>query len=73
MFRPFFGPFLGTVVKNSKKEKVVPGIYLNFCSKVQKSECHYLSPSNAFSQKKEILEIETLGHLDEPVCWMDEP
>ena len=29
---PFFGPFLGTVVKNAKHKKVAPGIDLTFCS-----------------------------------------
>ena len=57
MFRPFFGPFLGTLVKKLKQEKVAPGIY------------HYLGPQNSISQKKETLEVETLNHIDEPV-WM---
>ena len=29
-FGLFFGPFLGTIVKNAKHEKVAPGIFLNF-------------------------------------------
>ena len=47
MFRPFFRPFLGTVVKNSKKEKVAPGIYLNSC--------------NTFNTKIEVVANEVLG------------
>ena len=34
MFRPFFGLFLGTVVNIFKKEKVAPGICLNFVFKL---------------------------------------
>ena len=32
-FRPFFGPFLGTVVKNLRHQKVAPGISLDFPQK----------------------------------------
>ena len=39
VFMAFFGPILGTVVKNVKGKKVVSGIYHQ-----------YLGPSNAFSQ-----------------------
>ena len=30
-FGPFFGPFLGTLVKNAKHKKFAPCIYLHFC------------------------------------------
>ena len=32
-FGPFFGPFLGTVVENSKHKRVAPGNFLNFPTK----------------------------------------
>ena len=32
-FRPFFGPFLGNVVKNAKHNRVAPGNSLNFPTK----------------------------------------
>ena len=31
-FAPFFGPFLGTIVKNAKYKKVLSGIYLHLCN-----------------------------------------
>jgi len=34
-FGPFFGPFLGTLVENSKHKKVAPGNSLNFPKKIK--------------------------------------
>ena len=38
-FGPFFEPFLGTVVKNTKHEKIAPGIDLNFSKNPSVNSC----------------------------------
>ena len=48
-FGPFFGPFLGTVVENSRDKKVAPGNSINFQNKL-KFLHKYLGPTNVFFQ-----------------------
>ena len=49
-FGPFFGPFLGTLVENSKHKKVAPGNSLNFPKKNKNPNIDIWVPKMPFSK-----------------------
>ena len=49
-FGPFFGPFLGTVVENSKNKRVAPGNFFNFAKKNKNPNIDIWVPKMRFSK-----------------------
>ena len=47
---PVFGPFLGTIVKNTKHKQVAPGIDLIFCNQSTNPSIHIWVPEMRFDK-----------------------